>query len=71
MMEGIMSDASVLGIAFGVWAVVVAYGVRVLQQMRADVKHMSTELHLYIVKTESRLAVLEDRATRRDTERGG
>lgn len=55
------TDASVLGLAFGVWAIVVAYGVRVLQAMRGDVRHMSKELHDYIVRTETRLAVLEDR----------
>ena len=57
---------TVLGLAFGAWAGVVGWlghGIRNdLQGIRSDLAKESQKLNQYIVQTESRLAVLEDRA---------
>ena len=54
-----------LSLAFGLWAGVVAYignGIRAdLKQISADMKQESQRLNQYIVQTEKRLAVIEDR----------
>ena len=56
---------SLLAVAFGCWAGVVAYighGIRSdLKGIARDLKEESEKLNKYIVHTESRLAVLEDR----------
>lgn len=64
-----ISDTSFLGLAFSLWALVVAYGVRILHALRSDVRQMGSELHDYIVKTETRLAVLENEVRRAADER--
>ena len=54
--------------AFGLWAGVVAWGVRGirgdLKEIAADLKAESEKLNSYIVQTESRLSVLESRLER-------
>ena len=56
---------SILALAFGAWAGVVAWigaGIRAdLKAISNDIKSESEKLNTYIVQTESRLAVLEDR----------
>ena len=51
--------------AFTAWAGVVAYGVRGIRSdlrgISEDLRRESEKLNQYIVQTESRLAVLEDR----------
>lgn len=51
------------GVAFGLWAGVVAFighGIRTdLRGIRSDLKKESEKLNTYIVQTETRLAVLE------------
>lgn len=54
-----LSDSQMMALAFAAWSVVVAYGVRILSALRADVRSIGKELHQYMVKTESRIAVLE------------
>ena len=54
---------SLLSLAFGLWAGVVAWGVRristQLDNIGKDLKIESEKLNSYIVQTETRLAVLE------------
>lgn len=64
-----MDTASLLTLAlttaFGAWAAVVAWGVKritgQLENIAHDLKAESEKLNEYIVQTERRLAVLEDR----------
>lgn len=52
-----------LSVAFGLWAGVVAWGVRrisaQLESIGEDLRTEAQRLNLYIVQTETRLAVLE------------
>jgi len=54
---------TVLSMAFGVWAWVVAWGVRVIrsevQDMRASTREMGTTLTAHVNQTERRLTMLE------------
>lgn len=54
-----------LAIAFGAWAGVVAWlghGIRAdLRRISADLRYESDKLNQYIIATERRIAVLEDR----------
>ncbi len=60
--------ATVLTMAFTAWAGVVAWFARGIRGDLKDIAHFSRleaeKLNLYIVQTESRLAVLEDRVER-------
>jgi len=64
---------AILALAFTAWAGVVGYfarGIRAdLRLIAANLKAESEKLNLYIVRTESRLAVLEDRADARAAQR--
>ena len=61
---------SILALAFGAWAGVVGWlghGIRSdLKGIRGDLQTESAKLNQYIVQTESRLAVLEDRVKNHD-----
>jgi hypothetical protein len=57
--------SAILAVAFGMWAGVVAWignGVlKRLDQISIDLRHESARLNSYIVQTERRLSVVEDR----------
>ena len=56
---------SVLSLAFGLWAGVVGWGVRritsQLDRIGRDMRAEAEKLNSYIVQTETRLAVLEEK----------
>ena len=65
-MESSALDLSaILAVAFGMWAGVVAWignGIlKRLDQISADLRQESARLNSYIVQTERRLSVVEDR----------
>jgi hypothetical protein len=57
-----------LTVAFGLWAGVVGFGVKriteQLERIGMDLKEESRKLNQYIVQTEARLAILEDRVVK-------
>jgi len=58
-----IDPVSLLSVAFGLWASVVAWGVRritgQLEGISKDLREEAKKLNSYIVQTEARLAVLE------------
>ena len=58
-----IDPVSFLSVAFGLWAGVVAWGVRritgQLENISKDLRDEAKKLNSYIVQTEARLAVLE------------
>jgi hypothetical protein len=67
---GTLDFNTILALAFGAWAGVVGWlghGIRNdLRGIRSDLALESQKLNQYIVQTESRLAVLEDRVKSHD-----